>query len=181
MFEEGAAGDTQFHGGFGLINFVGLKKASYYGYWFLARLAEEKLALGDDFIITRKGEDVQILLWNYCHYTQAFASGDRAALKPHDRYGVFNLKARAASVSTCAAWKALTRCWSTCSTASMCGCWMSGLKMALWKTPTPKTWRSETAYRAGGEDWKSGRWCINSGEVTLAPHGVLLIELKKTV
>ena len=46
IFEEGRQGDTPFHGGFGLVNIQGLKKASYHGYWFLSRLGEEVVAEG---------------------------------------------------------------------------------------------------------------------------------------
>lgn len=89
VFEEGAAGDTPFHGGFGLINGQGLKKASYYGYWFLSRLGTEKLAAGDNYFVTKKNDSIQILLWNYCHYTDAFSSGDRSAMTEYDRYSNF--------------------------------------------------------------------------------------------
>ncbi len=90
VFEEGAAGDTLFHGGFGLINFLGLKKAAYYGYWYLARLGDVQLAAGNDFIVTRRGDNIQVLLWNYCHYSKAFAAGDRGALLPLNRDGIFD-------------------------------------------------------------------------------------------
>lgn len=89
VFEEGRAGDTLFHGGFGMINAQGLKKASYYGYWFLAHLGCEKLLAGRDYFVARKGEKTQILLWNYCHYKENFAQGDRSALSELSRYGVF--------------------------------------------------------------------------------------------
>ena len=89
VFEEGRAGDTIFHGGFGMINGQGLKKASYYGYWFLARLGSQKLAAGKDFFVTRKGEKIQVLLWNYCHYNARFAAGDRGGLTEHARDGIF--------------------------------------------------------------------------------------------
>jgi beta-xylosidase len=89
VFEEGRAGDTLFHGGFGLMNAQGLKKPSYYGYWFLSKLGREKLLSGEDFFVSRKGDKVQILMWNYCHYTEAFAAGDRSTLTPQERYQIF--------------------------------------------------------------------------------------------
>jgi len=89
VFEEGRAGDTIFHGGFGLVNAQGLKKASYYGYWFLFRLGEEKILSGKDYFVARKGEKLQVLCWNYCHYTEGFSAGNRAKLKEYNRYDVF--------------------------------------------------------------------------------------------
>ena len=178
VFEEGAAGDTQFHGGFGLINFVGLKKASYYGYWFLARLAEEKLALGDDFIITRKGEDVQILLWNYCHYTQAFASGDRAALKPHDRYGVFNESPRSFRLDL----RGLEGTYQVVEYlldrehGSALDVWLENGALENPNAEDLAILRQHTGPAGKIGSLEGG---VLTREVTLAPHGVLLIELKK--
>lgn len=90
VFEEQGAGDTAFHGGFGLINAQGLKKASYYGYWFLNKLGAEVLASGENYFITRKEGGIQILLWNYCRYNAVFFGGDQTALTFYDRYSVFN-------------------------------------------------------------------------------------------
>lgn len=92
VFEEGAAGDTLFHGGFGLINLQGLKKAAFYGYWYLAQLGDEMLASGPNYVVTRKGEDFQVLAWNYCHYTPDFAAGQREALTLTERYCIFTEK-----------------------------------------------------------------------------------------
>lgn len=69
IFEENRQGDTPFHGGFGLINIQGLKKPSFHGYWFLSRLGTKELAAGPDYIATRRDDGtLVILLWNYCHY-----------------------------------------------------------------------------------------------------------------
>lgn len=90
VFEETGAGDEIFHGGFGLINYQGLKKAAYYGYWFLARLGSEKIASGDNYFLARKEGRIQILLWNYCHYNEAFSNGDQRGLSHLDRYSIFD-------------------------------------------------------------------------------------------
>ena len=41
IFEEGGAGDTIFHGGFGMINVQGIVKPGFHAYRFLARLGDE--------------------------------------------------------------------------------------------------------------------------------------------
>lgn len=70
VFEEQRAGDTPFHGGFGLINAQGIHKPAYHAYAFLNQLGETKLGGGDGWFATRDEEEgsIQILLWNYEHY-----------------------------------------------------------------------------------------------------------------
>lgn len=94
IFEECRVGDTPFHGGFGLVNVQGLKKASYHGYWFLARLGDEVLAEGDGYAVTRRSDGtLAILLWNYCHY-RADANDSRllAAAEPGEIYELFDIQ-----------------------------------------------------------------------------------------
>ena len=57
---------SPFHGGFGLINFQGLRKPSFYAYQFLNRLGAEELVSDDpNSWATRGGGGVQVLFWNY--------------------------------------------------------------------------------------------------------------------
>jgi xylan 1,4-beta-xylosidase len=66
IFEENGPVPNAFHGGFGMINFQGLKKPSFYAYQFLNRLGDEELKSADtDSWITRDKNGVQILLWNF--------------------------------------------------------------------------------------------------------------------
>ena len=44
VFEEGGAGDTVFHGGFGMINLQGIVKPTFHAYRFLHALGDELLA-----------------------------------------------------------------------------------------------------------------------------------------
>jgi xylan 1,4-beta-xylosidase len=94
IFEECRQGDTPFHGGFGLVNVQGLKKASYHGYWFLSRLGEEVLSEGDGYAVTRRSDGtLAVLLWNYCHYRDdANDSRLLAAAKPGEIYDLFAVK-----------------------------------------------------------------------------------------
>jgi xylan 1,4-beta-xylosidase len=94
IFEESRVGDTPFHGGFGLVNVQGLKKASYHGYWFLSRLGEEALDEGDGYAVTRHADGtIAILLWNYCHYRDdANDSRLLAAAKPTEIYDLFAIQ-----------------------------------------------------------------------------------------
>ena len=66
IFEENGPVPSPFHGGFGLINFQGLRKPSFYAYQFLNRLGNEELLSTDDGSwATRGGGSVQLLFWDY--------------------------------------------------------------------------------------------------------------------
>ena len=89
IMEETKAGISAFHGGFGLISRDGLKKPAYYAYWFLSRLGREILVRGEEFIVTRAREDIQILACNFAYFDSLFLSGDTSALTATDRYSIY--------------------------------------------------------------------------------------------
>ena len=68
IFEEQKLSRSHFQGGFGLINKDGFKKPSYYAYYLLSKLGNEVIKQGEDYIITRSGEDIQILAFNYVYF-----------------------------------------------------------------------------------------------------------------
>jgi xylan 1,4-beta-xylosidase len=53
IFEENGAGDTIFHGGFGMINFQGIVKPVFHIYRFLHALGDQCIERGDGFIVTK--------------------------------------------------------------------------------------------------------------------------------
>ncbi|HBG38327.1 MAG TPA: AraC family transcriptional regulator [Clostridiaceae bacterium] len=58
--------DNDVHvGDSGLISLDKIKKPSYYAYNFLSLLGSEIIAKGEGYIITKNGEDIQILLYSY--------------------------------------------------------------------------------------------------------------------
>ncbi len=66
IFEENGTVPSPFHGGFGMINFQGLRKPSFYAYQFLNRLGDEELKSNDaESWTTRSKNGVQILFWNF--------------------------------------------------------------------------------------------------------------------
>ncbi|MGD1821881.1 MAG: GH39 family glycosyl hydrolase [Pleomorphochaeta sp.] len=67
VFEEGGAGDTIFHGGFGMINFQSIVKPTFHAYRFLNYLGDNEVSRSDGYIITRFKEDNRIsaLIYNY--------------------------------------------------------------------------------------------------------------------
>jgi len=67
VFEEQGAGDTIFHGGFGMINYQGIPKPVFHGYRFLNALGDELLARTSGAIVTRdqKAGRITALAYNY--------------------------------------------------------------------------------------------------------------------
>ena len=66
IFEENGPVPSPFHGGFGLINFQGLRKPSFYVYQFLNRLGDLELNSNDaDSWACRSASGAQVLFWNY--------------------------------------------------------------------------------------------------------------------
>ncbi|MDE6660020.1 MAG: xylann 1,4-beta-xylosidase [Eubacterium sp.] len=92
IFEENGPGKSPFHGGFGLINADGIKKPAYWAYWLLNKLGNEIVEQSDNYIITKSGNDYQIIIWNYCYYKDNFANGDRSELTETSRDYVFQNK-----------------------------------------------------------------------------------------
>ena len=56
VVEEHGAGDTAFHGGFGLLNYQGIVKPAFHAYRFLNQLGEEEIYRANGFLATRKRE-----------------------------------------------------------------------------------------------------------------------------
>ncbi len=67
VFEEKGAGDTIWHGGFGLINYQGIVKPTFHGYRMLHALGDEILHREDGVIVTRhsKTKRITTLLFHY--------------------------------------------------------------------------------------------------------------------
>ena len=67
IFEENGPRFTPFHGGFGLMNYQGIRKPSFFAYKFLAALGDTDLASNDPQSWITIGDDksIQALFWNY--------------------------------------------------------------------------------------------------------------------
>ncbi len=66
IFEENGPVPSPFHGGFGLLNFQGLRKPAFYAYQFLNRLGDVEIASTDpDSWACRDAHGVQLVFWNY--------------------------------------------------------------------------------------------------------------------
>ena len=67
VFEESGAGNSMFHGGFGIINYQGIAKPSFHAYRFLNLLGDEEIYRADDKIVTRNSTTnlLTSLIYNY--------------------------------------------------------------------------------------------------------------------
>ncbi|MCB2286461.1 helix-turn-helix domain-containing protein [Clostridium algidicarnis] len=92
LMEENKLGISSFHGGFGLLNKEGLKKPSYYAYYLLSKLGDKIIDQGEDYIITKKDESIQILAYNYVYFDELFLHGDVSALTHKERYLIYEEK-----------------------------------------------------------------------------------------
>ena len=77
IFEEGGAGDTIFHGGFGMINFQGIMKPVFHAYRFLNSLGDRILSRGNGYVITRNSDNGNLvgLAYHYPSEMKQFAPG----------------------------------------------------------------------------------------------------------
>jgi len=66
VFEENGPGWRPFHGGFGLINYQGIRKPAYWAYWFLAQLGDTEIKSSDPAsYVTKDGKGgYQVLFWD---------------------------------------------------------------------------------------------------------------------
>ncbi|TDO93942.1 beta-xylosidase [Halanaerobium saccharolyticum] len=92
LISEWPINELPFFGGRGLMNTEGIKKSGYYAYLILSELGDEIIDQGKNHIITCKGDDVQILLYNYAYLNQSYRNGDYSIIDEYNRYQVFKNK-----------------------------------------------------------------------------------------
>ncbi|SDW08909.1 xylan 1,4-beta-xylosidase [Marinococcus luteus] len=90
IFREFSKEPALYHGGFGLMTYNGIKKASYHALAFLSKLGEELVTIKENMIVTRSADKFQILLWNYSHPNRLYRSFDYSQLTATSRYNVFD-------------------------------------------------------------------------------------------
>jgi xylan 1,4-beta-xylosidase len=85
IFEENGPSPRPFHGGFGLINYQGIRKPAFWTYQFLAQLGETELenSDGSSYVCTDKNGGAQILLWDLTHPTDGKISNQEFFFQAH--------------------------------------------------------------------------------------------------
>ena len=77
VFEENGPGWRPFHGGFGLINYQGIRKSAYWAYWFLAQLGSTEIKSSDpaSYVCKDNQGGYQVLFWDLTHPIQGRVEG----------------------------------------------------------------------------------------------------------
>ena len=65
LFDESGPPPTPFHGGFGLLNREGIRKPAFFAYKYLHELGPVALAGDAQSFVTRDGDDVAALVWDF--------------------------------------------------------------------------------------------------------------------
>ena len=78
-----------YHGGQGIFTYNGIKKSHYYVFQMLSKLSDRLLEKGDGFFITTDGDSIQIILYNYQHYSKLYAIGEVFDMTFKHRYTPF--------------------------------------------------------------------------------------------
>ena len=83
IFEENGPRMTPFHGGFGLLNYQGIRKPAYFAYQFLNRLGSEELVNtdGSSWVCRNAAGNVQALLWDFTPVTPTQGVNDQVFYK----------------------------------------------------------------------------------------------------
>ncbi len=81
--------EEMFFGGLGLFTAGGIPKAAFYALTLLARLAHQLLSRGDGWFLTKSAAGYQMVLYNYRHFSQLYAAGEKFDMTFHDRYTPF--------------------------------------------------------------------------------------------
>ena len=83
IFEEGGPRFTPFHGGFGLMNYQGIRKPSFYAYQYLSKLGTTEVVDTDpqSWITKTEDREVQVLFWGYSPDVPPHGQNDQAYYK----------------------------------------------------------------------------------------------------
>lgn len=90
LIEERAHLRSVFHGGYGLFTYNGIPKAGYHAMRLIAQLGTWLVAEGKGWILTRKESALQLLIYNYTHYSDINCFRYKRLETPEDAYSVFS-------------------------------------------------------------------------------------------
>lgn len=85
-------GFSHFHGGLGLINKDGIRKASYNAYYLLSKLGDHIIEIGSNYIVTKKADNMQILVYNHAKINEKFKDDQEKTIDQYNRYAIFEEK-----------------------------------------------------------------------------------------
>lgn len=89
FMEELPPAEDLFHGGFGLFTTGGIPKSGYHALCLLNRMGDVVVARGEGWLVTKREDELQIFLYNYCHYETLYRYRHATNLSRTARYQVF--------------------------------------------------------------------------------------------
>ncbi|NLC55165.1 MAG: helix-turn-helix domain-containing protein [Erysipelothrix sp.] len=92
LIEDYGRAKEHFFGGLGLINKEGIKKPSYNAFLLLSKLGDELVTLSENYVVTKKNDDIQILIYNHANLSDDFLLGSIEDINLTDRYSIYNPK-----------------------------------------------------------------------------------------
>lgn len=89
LMEEMIPAKDVFHGGVGMFTISGIPKSAYWALWLLNFMGNNIVKQEDGVFITESEDEVQIFLYNYCHYDNFYRYRHATKLSRTNRYNVF--------------------------------------------------------------------------------------------
>ena len=89
LMGESPLPDKMFFGGLGLFTKNGMAKPAYYALKLMSQLKGVCIGRGPGWFAVKNGSDYQLMLYNYRHYTDLYASGEQFIVSYEDRYNLF--------------------------------------------------------------------------------------------
>lgn len=89
IHEDAFPESRMFTGGPGMLDYHGLKKASYNAIVLLGKLGRRILKVGPNYIFTQDGSRYQLLVYNLAAFDDMFSLIDRSAIDASHRYSIY--------------------------------------------------------------------------------------------
>ncbi|MBR3187153.1 MAG: helix-turn-helix domain-containing protein [Lachnospiraceae bacterium] len=89
FIEERAYIRSVYHGGYGLFTRTGIPKAGYHAMCMIGQMGPDRVASGNGWFLTRKNDSLQLLVYNYTHYSDINCFRYKRLDAPADAYSVF--------------------------------------------------------------------------------------------
>lgn len=89
FIEEARLPKDLFHGGLGLFTYNKIKKPQYHVLTMINKLGDSLISNGDGYFITKKNNSYQVILYNYQHFSNLYASGELFDMTFTNRYTPF--------------------------------------------------------------------------------------------
>lgn len=94
MFEEHQIPGDIFHGGLGLYTYNGIPKSALHAFSLLSRMGDRLVEKGNGYFLTRRGDEYQLMLYNYKHFSALYATGETFDMTYKNRYTPFEPEQR---------------------------------------------------------------------------------------